>query len=221
MSKASALQLALVDDHTLFRKGMISLIEMLSDSYQILFEADNGEDLQKKISKDKQPDILLLDINMPKMDGIQTVQWLNEHFPLVKILVVSMVETEETILKMLHHDIKGYLCKDVEPAELSTALKTIASGGFYYTDYITGKLVHSLKTMGTGLPKEARNLSERELKFLELACSDDTYQEIASKMRLSPKTIDGYREDLFEKFKVKSRVGLALYAVKNNLVKLK
>jgi two-component system, NarL family, invasion response regulator UvrY len=221
MSTTPAVQLAVVDDHTLFRKGLISLIDMLNEPYEILFEAENGIDLQHKISKEKQPDILLLDINMPKMDGLETVRWLNQEYPLVKILVVSMVEAEETVLKMLRYDIKGYLCKDVEPAELSAALKAVSKNGFYYTDYITGKLVHSLKYMDlreNPKPHETFKLNEREFKFIQLACSDDTYQQIAGKMFLSPKTIDGYREVLFQKFNVKSRVGLALYAVKHGLV---
>jgi two-component system, NarL family, invasion response regulator UvrY len=203
-----AVKLALVDDHTLFRKGLISLIEIVSSHYTILFEADNGLDLQH--------------INMPGMDGFASVQWLNEHFPLIKILVVSMIEKEETIVKMLKLGVKGYLCKDVEPKELGEALNAIMNKGFYYTDFITGKLVHSLQNgQDTSAKAEALNrMNDREKDFLQLACSEYTYNEIAAKMFLSPKTIDGYRNSLFEKLNVKSRVGLALYAVKNGLVQL-
>jgi two-component system invasion response regulator UvrY len=217
-----AVTLALVDDHTLFRKGLISLIEMVSSHYTILFEADNGLDLQQKLNSDNQPDIILMDINMPGMDGFASVQWLNEHFPLIKILVVSMIEKEETIVKMLKLGVKGYLCKDVEPKELGEALNAIMNKGFYYTDFITGKLVHSLQNgQDTSAKAEALNrMNDREKDFLQLACSEYTYNEIAAKMFLSPKTIDGYRNSLFEKLNVKSRVGLALYAVKNGLVQL-
>ncbi len=215
-------KLALVDDHTLFRKGLISLIEMVSSNYTIVFEADNGLDLQQKLNSDNQPDIILMDINMPGMDGFASVQWLNEHFPLIKILVVSMIEKEETIVKMLKLGVKGYLCKDVEPKELGEALNAIMNKGFYYTDFITGKLVHSLQNGQDASAKaEALNLmNDREKVFLQLACSEFTYNEIAAKMFLSPKTIDGYRNSLFEKLNVKSRVGLALYAVKHGLVQL-
>jgi two-component system, NarL family, invasion response regulator UvrY len=214
--------LALVDDHTLFRKGLISLIEMVSNDYTILFEADNGLDLQQKLTSANQPDIILMDINMPGMDGFASVQWLNEHFPLIKILVVSMIEKEETIVKMLKLGVKGYLCKDVEPKELGEALHAIMNKGFYYTDFITGKLVHSLQNGKEEAAKsEALSLmNDREKDFLQLACSEYTYNEIAAKMFLSPKTIDGYRNSLFEKLNVKSRVGLALYAVKHGLVQL-
>ncbi len=222
MPASTAVKLALVDDHTLFRKGLISLIEMVSSDYSILFEADNGLELQEKLDHTNQPDIILMDINMPGMDGFASVQWLNEKFPLIKILVVSMIEKEETIVGMLKLGVKGYLCKDVEPKELGEALNAIMNKGFYYTDFITGKLVHSLQNgQEAGAKAEALNLmNDREKDFLQLACSEYTYNEIAAKMFLSPKTIDGYRNALFEKLNVKSRVGLALYAVKHDLVKL-
>jgi two-component system, NarL family, invasion response regulator UvrY len=222
MPGKTAATLALVDDHTLFRKGLISLIEMVDKDYAILFEASNGIDLQKKLDKQMQPDIILMDINMPGMDGFASVQWLTDNFPLIKILVVSMVEKEETIVRMLKMGVKGYLCKDVEPKELGEALHAVLNKGFYYTDFITGKLVHALKN-----DKDDDNntgylnlMSPQEKIFLQYACSELTYNEIAAKMFLSPKTIDGYRNSLFEKLQVKSRVGLALFAVKHRLVEL-
>jgi two-component system, NarL family, invasion response regulator UvrY len=215
------IKLALVDDHTLFRKGLRTLIEMVGDQYEIIFEADNGLQLQQLISKDNEPDIILMDVNMPKMDGFETVTWLNENFPLAKILVVSMVENEETIVRMLKLGVKGYLCKDVEPRELGEALEAVMNKGYYYTDFVTGKLVHSIqKNNDDNLPPPQLQLNDREMSFLKLACTEMTYQEIAAKMFLSPKTIDGYRDALFDKLKAKSRVGLVLYAIKNGLVKL-
>jgi two-component system, NarL family, invasion response regulator UvrY len=223
LNNRSKKKLALVDDHILFRKGLISLIELLNQGYEILLEADNGIDLQNKINTSDLPDMVVMDINMPRMNGFDTVKWLNQTYPLINILVVSMVDKEEIILKMLKLNIKGYLCKDVEPNELSAALNAINNNGFYYTDFITGKLIHSLKNMemnGAPKPHDRLNLTDREIHFLQLACSDDTYHEVAAKMFLSPKTIDGYRNALFEKFNVKSRVGLALYAVKHGLVNI-
>jgi DNA-binding NarL/FixJ family response regulator len=163
-----------------------------------------------------------MDINMPGMDGFASVQWLNESYPRVKILVVSMIEKEESIVRMLKLGVKGYLSKDVEPKELGEALESVMNKGFYYTDFITGNLIHSLQgDSNTSAKSAALNLmNEREKEFLQLACSEFTYNEIASKMFLSPKTIDGYRNALFEKLNVRSRVGLALYAVKHGLVEL-
>ena len=212
------ISIALVDDHRLFRKGLLGLIEMVDDNVDVLFEADNGLDMQKKLNAENLPDIILMDINMPEMDGFESVTWLNKHYPAVKVLVVSMVENEESIIRMLKLKVKGYLSKDVEPAELAAALKAIMSKGFYYTDFITGKLVHTLQNE---YEKESLAvLNEKEKKFIQLACSELTYNDIAGEMFVSPKTIDGYRNQLFEKLSVKSRVGLALYAVKHGLVKL-
>jgi DNA-binding NarL/FixJ family response regulator len=212
--------LALVDDHKLFRKGLISLIELVNTKYHILFEADNGVDLQQKIDAKNLPDIILMDVSMPKMDGFASVEWLKEKYPAVKVLVVSMIEKEETIVKMLKLGVKGYVCKDVEPKELGEALEAVNNKGYYYTDFITGKLVHSLQNGNAEKQKELEinPINNQEKQFLELACSELTYAEIADKMCLSPKTIDGYRNSLFEKLKVKSRVGLVLFAIKNRMV---
>ena len=217
------MRLVLVDDHRLFRKGLISLIEMVCTDCNILFEADNGVDLQQKLIKGNEPDIILMDVNMPQMDGFATVQWLNENYPLIKILVVSMIEKEESIVRMLQLGVKGYLSKDVEPKELGEALNAVTNKGFYYTDFITGKLVHSLQNDNDSNKKTSaaiQSMNNREKNFLQLACSELTYSEIAAQMFLSPKTIDGYRNSLFEKLQVKSRVGMALYAVRHGLVQL-
>jgi two-component system, NarL family, invasion response regulator UvrY len=215
-----SIKLALVDDHKLFRKGLISLIEMVSTKFVILFEADNGLELQKKIDNNNLPDIVLMDVNMPLMDGFESVTWLQKNHPQIKVLVVSMIEKEETIVRMLKLGVKGYLCKDVEPHELGEALEAVASRGFYYTDFITGKLVHSLQHGQTEKKHQPSLdiLNEREKDFLRLACTELTYAQIADKMFVSPKTVDGYRNSLFDKLQAKSRVGLAIFSIRNGLV---
>ncbi len=221
MNNSLKLKLALVDDHRLFRKGLLSLLDMISGEIEVLFEADNGIDMQRKLRSEQLPEIVLMDISMPEMDGFESVSWLNKHHPSVKVLVVSMVENEESVIKMLKLGVKGYLSKDVEPQELNNALSAIKSQGFYYTDFITGKLVHTLKQdANMAQAQDEMALSKKEVTFIQLACSDMTYIDIANEMFLSPKTVDGYRTSLFEKLQVKSRVGLALYAVKHGYVKL-
>ncbi len=222
MSLINAVKLGLVDDHKLFRKGLISLIDIINFKCSIVLEASNGKELQRAIQKNNLPDIVLLDVNMPEMDGFETVLWLQKEYPSVHILVISMIGKEETIVRMLKLGVKGYLSKDVEPKELEEAIVSIMNKGFYYTDFITGKLVHSFQN-GTDEFEGAlrfHDLKEREREFIKLACSEMTYYEIAEKMFVSPKTIDGYRNTIFQKLNIKNRVGLALYAVKEGWVKL-
>lgn len=220
-STPNTLNIAIVDDHNLFRKGLIKLINLgnIQNKYNILFEADNGHDLQGKMRQTPFPDIILMDIDMPDMDGFEAVDWLQRTHASVKVLVISMVESDEAILRMLRLGVKGYLSKDIEVEDMHRALETIANNGFYYSDTATKVMNYNLN--GTMSPnKKAVYLSENEREFIKLAASELTYQQIAEKMNLSPKTIDGYREALFQRLKVKNRVALALYAVKHGIVQL-
>lgn len=220
MNKNTRISIALVDDHTLFRKGMIRLIEYAGINASIVFEADNGEQMKTLLTEGDEPDLILMDVNMPGMNGFACMEWLNENFPLIKVLAISMIDKEDTIVKMLKLGVKGYLNKDVEPKELNEAIIAIMNKGYYYTDFITGKLIHSIRISNQqdDYRKSDAVLTEKELTFLKLVCTEMTYAEIASEMIMSPKTIDGYRNSLFEKLQVKNRVGLVLYAVKNDLV---
>ena len=218
MQDQKKISIALVDDHKLFRKGLLGLIEMVEANIEVCFEADNGIDMQKKLNPSHLPDIILMDINMPEMNGFEAVAWLNAHYPKIKVLIVSMVENEESVIRMLKLKVKGYLSKDVEPEELGAALDAIMSKGFYYTDFITGKLVHTLQSEYD--KEDTAFLTDKEKKFLQLICTELTFSEIANEMFVSAKSIEGYRRTLTDKLEVKSRVGLALYAVKHGLVKL-
>jgi two-component system, NarL family, invasion response regulator UvrY len=214
------LNIGLVDDHTLFRKGITSLIQMAcTQPVQIIFEAGNGLELKELIGPATMPDLIIMDINMPDMNGFDSVLWLKETYPAVPVLVLTMMDKEEYIIKMLKLGIKGYLSKDVEPKELGEAIHAVSNKGYYYTDFITGKLISTLQQYDEH-GRSLLPLNEREIEFLRLACSEYTYYEIAAIMHLSPKTVDGYRKALFEKLSVKNRVGLALYAVKHEIVKL-
>jgi DNA-binding NarL/FixJ family response regulator len=216
-------KLAIVDDHNLFRKGLIKLINLgdKENKYTILFEAENGNDLQQKLNIKELPDIILLDIDMPGMDGYQSVEWLKKHYPDINILVVSMFESEETILRMIQLKVNGYLSKDIEVEDMHDALEAIANKGVYYSDLMTYAMAQSIQNKNNGGENAITHiLSDNEGTFLKLACTELTYQQIADKMYLSPKTIDGYREALFLRFGVKNRVGLAVFAIKNGLVKI-
>lgn len=209
-----AIQIVLVDDHRLFRSGLVSLISTFGD-YHILFEAANGQELIRKISPQLKPDIILLDINMPVMGGVETAQWLRTNYPDVFVVILSMFEDAEKVLTMVKLGVKGYLLKDAEPEEFEQALKKVAKGELYYPEFVTRHMVNSFNRN-----VDEVKLNSRELEFLRLSATELTYKEIADAMFVSARTIDGYRDTLFEKLEIKSRVGLVLYAIKNNLITL-
>lgn len=181
--------IVLADDHVLLRKGLAELVTNLG--YTVIFQADNGEDLVQKLSTHSDPDIILLDINMPRKDGYETAAWLKEHKPGIKILALSMYDDEAAIIRMLKNGARGYVLKDAEPAELNSAIASVLTRGFHYSETVTGKLIHSINSMQENAPALA--LSEKEIRFLKLAATEKTYKEIADDMHLCPRTIDGYR----------------------------
>ena len=213
-------KIVLVDDHTLLRNGLTSLVE--SQGNTVLFEADNGKEFLEKLDKNNLPDIVLMDINMPEMDGFETTHWLKQNHPDIKVLALSMYDNETSIIRMLKCGAKGYILKDSEPAELKAAIEAIMNKGFYYSDLVSGKLMHAINKMDdeSGDLKSLVPLNDRETDFLKYACTELTYKEIADKMFVSPRTIDGYRDALFEKLHVKTRVGLVMYAIKNGVVNI-
>ncbi|MCF2502710.1 response regulator transcription factor [Dyadobacter sp. CY107] len=212
-------KVAIVDDHELMAKALSGLVQKF-ERYDVIFEVCSGEELIKRIELGMIPEIVLLDINMPIMDGYQVAQWLTSHFPEIKILALSMNDKEESIVKMLRNGAKGYLLKGCKPQELCQALDSIVQKGIYYTEYITIQLIKNLSPEKGGNPTKLLGINERELNFVRLSCSDFTYVEIADKMCVSPRTVDGYRESVFQKMDVKSRVGMVLLAIKLGIVDL-
>jgi two-component system invasion response regulator UvrY len=211
---------ALADDHVLIRNGLAGLINSFDD-YKVLFQATNGIDFIDKLSTNEVPDIVLLDINMPKKDGYETALWLKQNHPDVKVLALSMYDNETAIIRMLKNGAKGYILKDAEPMELKTALDSVMQKGYHYSELVTGHLINTINKIDDGAKnKSALLLSDREMEFLHHVCSELSYKEIADKMFVSPRTVDGYREALFEKLNAKTRVGLVLYAIKNGIVNL-
>ena len=205
------IKLAIVDDHVLFAHGLKNLLIQQSD-YEVLYVCSSGEDLQSKLkSHSEQPDLILVDLNMPNMNGIELTKWLKQNYPTFTILAISMMADEANIIKIIKAGAAGYLLKDSHPNTLIEAISSAITNGFFSNDIATKALVNAIK-------EDELKLTEKESHFLKLACSEMTYKEIADKMCLSPKTIDGYRESLFQKLEVKNRIGLVLYGIKHKLV---
>lgn len=212
------IRIAVVDDHRLYRSGLVNLIHSLGPEFQVVMEESNGQAFLTALKGTELPDIVILDIDMPVMNGFETSEQLYTRYPDLPILVVTMLEDENSVIQMLRNGVRGFLSKDVEPEELKAALTSISQKGFHYSDLLTGKLIQAIRQPNEGdLP---HGMNDRELEFLKLCCTELTYKEIADQMYLSPKTIDGYRGALFEKIGVKSRVGLVMFAIKNGLVEV-
>lgn len=209
----------IVDDHLLIAKAITAIIDEF-EGYEVLYEADNGSSLIERLKSSKNsPDIVLLDISMPIMDGFETAKWLKDNYPEVKVIALTMQADDESLIKMIKNGASGYLNKNVHPAELKKALDAVSSRGMYYPDWATSKLLYALANEHTA-QKGKIKITEREEEFLKYACTELTYKEIGEKMFCSARTVESYRDSLFEKLGVKTRVALALYAVKAGLHKL-
>jgi DNA-binding NarL/FixJ family response regulator len=218
MTKNST-QIALVDDHVLLRNGLASLIESF-EGYTVLFQADNGKQFIEQLKTHRAPDIILLDITMPEMNGFETAAWIKQNAPAIKILVLSMMDNDDVVISMLKAGARGYILKDSKPAVFKQALDHIRDSGFYMNELVSNKMLNYVNQEDTKEKSLLSQLSPRELTFLQYACSEMTYKDIATEMQVSPRTVDGYRDELLKKLNLQSRVGLVLFAIKHGLYKL-
>lgn len=206
--------IVIVDDHLLIAKALRAIIANF-ENFEVLYECENGKDLQEKFKLNTIPNIVLLDISMPIMDGFETAKWLKENHPETLIMALSMQDDEKSVIKMVKNGATGYLLKNTHPADLEKALLAIVKNGFYYPDWAASKVFASLN--------ERNNYNEikittRESEFLKYVSTEMSYKEISEKMFCSPRTVESYRDNLCEKLELKTRVGLAVYAIKNGFV---
>ncbi|MCK8479000.1 response regulator transcription factor [Psychroserpens algicola] len=206
----------IVEDHILLSQAIAGLVNSF-DNFEVPYICKNGKELLTQLKNSNTlPEIVLMDVNMPILNGIETTKIIKKEYPQISVIALSVEGNDETIIKMLKAGAKGYLLKDVEKEVLETALKEVLETGYYHTKNVANILINSLNDEG---PSENK-LKEREIEFIKLVCSELTYKEIAEKMFLSPKTIDGYRDTLFQKLHIKNKIGLVLYAIKNKIVNL-
>mgnify|MGYP000545453616 CR=1 FL=1 len=204
-----------VDDHTLLSQAIEEMVNTF-DKLKVLYTCKNGKEVAEKFSESPKnvPDIVLVDVNMPVMNGIETTEWIVENHPNVYVMALSVEDANGTILKMLKAGAVGYLLKDTKKEILEKALLEMMENGFYHTKNVTNLLLDSVSGKNG---KHQVDFKTNEIVFMKHACSELTYKEIAEKMFLSPKTIDGYRDSLFTKLNVRNRVGLVMYAIKNKI----
>ena len=212
------IKIAMVDDHVLLRNALANLIDSF-DNCKVVLQCSGGEELTRKLAKNNFPDLVLLDLNMPDMNGFETATWIKIHFPQIHVLMLTMYDSELTLIRLLQAGVKGFLKKDVEPIELKFAITSVMNVGYYYSTQTAGRLANLFRNNAKDNSRlQNSTLSELEMNFLRLICTDLTYKEIALKMKLSPRSIDSLRDRLFIKLDVKSRVGLAMIAIRNGLI---
>jgi DNA-binding NarL/FixJ family response regulator len=210
---ADKINIAIVDDHTLFRNGVAALMGEFEE-LNVVFEAENGEQMLQSLARHTLPQVILMDINMPVMDGYAATKWVKGKYPQIRVLALSMFEDDKAVIRMIKAGAGGYVLKESKPRDLLEAIKTINEKGVYINEMVSGKLLRSVSD-----EESAPDFSKKEFEFLKLCCSEFTYKEIADQRFVSPRTVDNYREALFLKLNIKSRTGLVLYAIQNEIFK--
>jgi DNA-binding NarL/FixJ family response regulator len=210
----SVITVAMADDHAILRKGIIEIINGFGQ-FRVVADAGDGDELLRMLDKTHPlPDVCILDINMPHMDGYETLLELKQRWPEIKVLVLTMFANEYNIIRMIRNGAGGYLLKSCSPNELKQALEAIYDHNYYHTDFLSGRLVRLFGKHDELLMR----ITDKELLFLKLCCTDLGYKQIADMLHVSPRTVEGYRNTLFEKLGVKTRTGLAMYAVSMGMI---
>ncbi|MGX5819162.1 response regulator [Chitinophaga lutea] len=214
------IKVAIADDHKIFRSGVMNTLTPY-ENIQVVFEAEDGEHLLE-IMQDQQPDVILMDLKMPRMDGIQATIKVREKYPKVKIIILTMYEDDNFIVHLVENGANAYLLKNSEPEEIYEAICTTFEKGFYFNENVNlallKKVLHKNKQQFKPTFKNEVQLTDRELEVLKLICNEFTTQEISEQIFLSPRTVEGLRQKLLEKLNVKNTVGLVLYAFRNGLI---
>lgn len=216
MNEQKLIKVALADDHILLRDALALLVNSFNNC-QVLFTATNGQEVIDHIISGEYPDVIIMDLNMPLVDGHETTRWLQSNYPEIHVMMLTMYDSELTLIRMLQVGAKGFLKKDIHPEELKFAIQSVVESGYYYTNSVTGKLINLFRNTQDEKIVLRNMLSAQEARFLKYCCTEMTYKEIAGEMGLSPRSVESVRDELFLRMGVKSRVGLAMYAIRHGL----
>lgn len=217
----NTMRIALADDHTLFRKGMQKLIDELPGK-QVVYDAAHGAELLQWLdSTSDKPDVVLMDLNMPQMNGIEATRIIHNKYPDIKIIVLTVYDEEQFIVRLVECGADGYLFKNAEIAEVEKAIHDVTSNGFYFNDKMLNAIRKgpALKNKNISFNSKV-NLTRREQEILKLICNELTATEIADKLFISTRTVDGHRQNLLDKIGARNTAGLVIYAIKNKLLDL-
>lgn len=208
------IRIAYADDHHLVRQGIIGLLETIGE-IEIVIETGTGDELLRQLHRvEELPDICILDISMPGMNGFEVIREIRRHWPRLKVLVLTVFAQESYVIRMIRNGANGYLSKACSGAEMRDAINGILTIGTHYSELMTAQLTRAVRNLEILVP----SLTERERELLKHVVTDHTYAEIAETMETTPRSIEGLRDSLFRKLNVSSRVALALYAVQSGEV---
>lgn len=216
------IRIAIADDEALFRKGLLLLLEEETD-FEIAFEAEDGQQLLDQLKATAQlPDIILLDLNMPRLSGIEAAKLIREHYPEMKFVVLSTFFSKAFIINMIEIGAASYLAKNASPEEMKTTIREVNEKGFSYNQQVLEVIRENMvqKTKPKLTNPFGVELTEREREVLQLICEEYTTPEIAEKLFVSPRTVDGHRNNLLQKLGCKNVAGLVVYAIRHDLVKV-
>jgi len=214
----SKIKIAIADDYKIYRDGLKVGLSA-DENIDIIGEADNGEDLMKLLETN-QPDVILMDLKMPIMDGMEATKLVRKNYPAIKVLVVTMYEDDKFIIHLMENGANGYLLKNAEPEEILKSIYAVYENGYYFNDVVNKALLKKLVLKNNLKPSFNQNveLTERELQVLKLICEEKTAAEIGKEIFLSPRSVEGIRQRLIEKVGVRNTAGLVMFATKNGIV---
>lgn len=204
--------IVIVDDHILIAKALEGIIGNFGE-FEVIYVCESGKDLIQKFEEGNAiPDIILMDVSMPVMDGFETAAWVTKNHPDIKVMALSMQGDDNSVIKMIKNGAKGYLLKNTHPKDLEIALTRLNADGFFYPEWAS-KIIFS--NLNKNDIETTIKISDREKEFLKYTVTELSYKEIADRMCCSPRTVESYRDQLCEKLDLKTRVGLAVFAIKN------
>ncbi|TWV99515.1 response regulator transcription factor [Chitinophaga pinensis] len=214
------IKVAIADDHKIFRSGVINTLTPY-ENITVVFEAEDGAHLLE-IMEEQQPDVILMDLKMPNMDGIEATKKVREKYANVKVIVLTMYEDDNFIVHLIENGANAYLLKNAEPDEIYEAICTTYEKGFYFNENVNlallKKVMHKNKQHFKPTFRNEVQLTDRELEVLRLICNEYTTQEISKEIFLSPRTVEGLRQKLLEKTGAKNIVGLVMHAFRNGII---
>lgn len=220
--KLEKIDIVVADDHNLFRKGMVALLEDF-DFVGEIREAGNGKELLDLLTRlDHLPDLILLDLNMPEMDGLEATCFIRRKDLDIRILVLSMDDDAQLVGQMVNAGVNGYLLKNADPEELELAIKKVMKNDFFFSGALAEAVFRAMGQNNRVMPGKicSTELTEREIEVLRLICEECTAAEIADKLALSPRTVEGVRSKLLEKTGSRNIAGLVVFAAKNKLFRI-